>query len=69
MVSDYTSKKHQKIYGFLMFSGDIEKGQCHKMAYLSVSIPSAESFLKSVRKNMKAMLMFMFNFEEFRTMC
>ena len=52
-----------------MFSGDIEKGQCHKMAYLSVSIPSAESFLKSVRKNMKAMLMFMFNFEEFRTMC
>ena len=51
-----------------MFSGGIEKGQCHEITYLSVSIPSAESFLKSVRKNMKTMLMFMFNFEEFGTM-
>ena len=31
LVSFYTSRKHQKTYGFLMLSGDIEKEQGHEM--------------------------------------
>ena len=33
MASFYTPWKNQKTFGFLMFSGDIERDQWHEMGY------------------------------------